>query len=130
MEEQKKPVIDAEALGAAIGRALVDANPELQEKKKNEERRKKAREALREEVAKANRERLARQMSCDHKKENGKFATNGQVLADGNVLIICTHCAYEWKLKASPENRRAIESGDLTLAEIQPPEIVKETARA
>lgn len=56
-----------------------------------------------------------RQGNCSHKKENGKWATGGQVIGGRFGMIICQHCQKAWYAKFSQENISMLNSGDLTL---------------
>jgi hypothetical protein len=64
----------------------------------------------------------ARQENCQHRKENGHWNTAGICTSDGMIALICQMCFKSWKVKVSAENYRAIEIGDLSLAESAPPQ--------
>lgn len=57
---------------------------------------------------------------CEHKKENGKWATGGQVIGN-EIFLICQHCQKTWQWKPSSEVIAQLLSGDLTLHQAEPP---------
>lgn len=67
------------------------------------------------------RGKQARHDACDHKKENGKWATGGQMLGTGIALTVCQHCQNEWYWKPSADVVQQLLSGDLTLHQSAPP---------
>jgi hypothetical protein len=62
-----------------------------------------------------------REDNCDHHKENGKWATSGQMLGNGLALTVCQHCQKEWYWEPSQSVAAQLLSGDLTLHQSQPP---------
>jgi len=108
-------------LAGAI-KAAIAPSPDAQMKaddlkKRTEDSRRSSLEAM-EAVRKATENRQA---GCDHKKENGKWATGGQVLGNGTALTICQHCQKAWYWKPAPEVAQQLLSGDLTLHQSAPP---------
>lgn len=108
---------------ATLAAELRKPDPKVEAKEQAQE----ARTAqVREQIIKAelaaHEAKLQMQMSCTHKKENGKFSTGGQVLNNGKLLILCSQCSKDWMIDITESNRRMIESGDLSVAEMAPPE--------
>ncbi len=69
----------------------------------------------------AHQQQEAFKASCSHKKENGKYSTGGQIMADGKALLICFQCSKNWRFEVNDQTRRLIDAGDVTLAEMRPP---------
>lgn len=110
-----------ELLAGAI-KAAIAPSPEDQEKK--DELKRRAQESKKASVDTMMADFQAkkdRQDRCDHKKENGKWATGGQMLGNGVALTICQHCQKAWYWKPAPEDAAQLLSGDLTLHQSQPP---------
>ena len=61
-----------------------------------------------------------RQNNCTHKKENGKWATGGQVIGGRYGLLVCQHCQRTWYTRFSQETIQSINAGDLTLHQNSP----------
>jgi len=59
--------------------------------------------------------KAARQASCGHRKENGRFSTGGQVIGGRFALLLCSHCQKPWYKVFSPETMAQLNSGDLVL---------------
>jgi len=64
--------------------------------------------------------KIDRQNRCKHKKENGRWATGGQVIKD-EIFLICQHCQKTWQWKPDASVISQLLSGDLTLHQAEPP---------
>lgn len=125
MAEKEKTVLTQEQvdLMTVFARTLMQGDPEEhKEKELLKERRKAMKASMIEAVEKARLSKTAAQNSCDHMKENGKPSTGGIVLSDGSVAVLCLKCFRPWKVPATNEQRRMVESGDVSLAEVKPPD--------
>jgi hypothetical protein len=124
-KEQEKTVLTQEQvdLMTVFARTLMQGDPEEHaEKEALKERRKAMKASMVEAVEKARLTKIAAQQACLHQKENGRPSTGGQMLSNGNVAIICMHCRRIWSVPATVDQRRMIESGDVSLSEVKPPE--------
>jgi hypothetical protein len=61
-----------------------------------------------------------RHAQCSHKKENGKFATSGQVIGGRYAILVCQHCQDCWYKEFDREVTAQLLSGDLTLFQTDP----------
>ena len=110
-----------ELLAGAIKAAIA---PDPEEKAKKDDLKAKAQASREASVATMMADHKAkedRQNACDHKKENGKWATSGQMLGNGIAMTICQHCQKTWLWKPSIEVAQQLLSGDLTLHQSAPP---------
>ena len=64
--------------------------------------------------------RVDRQTRCEHKKENGKWATGGQVVKN-EIFLICQHCQKTWQWNPGDAVIAQLLAGDLTLHQAEPP---------
>lgn len=62
-----------------------------------------------------------RQSSCQHKKENGKWATSGQVIGGRYAMLICQRCQKSWMWEPAAEVTAQLLAGDLVLFQAEPP---------
>lgn len=116
---KKEDLIDAlHELGVTLAKGDPDAAKEREEKKARLAISKKQ---FGDSVVRTEQAKAAFQAQCTHRKDNGEFATGGQPLSSGQVVIICQRCQKEWQIKPSETNLRMIERGDLSLAGIEPP---------
>ena len=124
-QEESKPLISRELAEAmkVFAETIVRGDPDVAKEKEEQKRRNKLYKdgVVRDEQARERREAAAKD-ACNHTKENGKWSTGGQVMGDGKILIICTHCRRCWKVPVPDNERRLIESGDISLAEVKPPD--------
>lgn len=126
MSTEQLAAIIAQATSAAVKETVQELrkpDPKIAAKEAEQEEREKQNRAKMIEMELSNHQaKLAMQAQCSHKKQNGNYSTGGQILNDGMLLVLCSQCSSEWKVPVSEANRRAIESGDLSIAEIAPPE--------
>jgi phage repressor protein C with HTH and peptisase S24 domain len=107
---QTKEIVAA-AVKAAKEPTEEDAAKKAEEKRRYDLSRKQARAQQEAEE----RSKRQRQLNCSHKKENGKWATGGQVIGERFGMIICQHCQKSWFATFSTEVISQLNSGDLTL---------------
>lgn len=60
------------------------------------------------------------QDNCGHKKENGKWATSGQVIGGRYSMLICQRCQKPWYKEFDREVTSQLLSGDLVLFQADP----------
>jgi hypothetical protein len=107
-------------LAGAI-KAAHAPDPEEQEKKDKEKARAAASRQASHDIMMADYQaKIDRQKNCSHKKENGKWATGGQVIKE-KIFLICQHCQKEWTWKPDPSVITQLLAGDLTLHQAEPP---------
>lgn len=109
-----------------LAETIVRGDPDVALQKEEDKKRKAAqKKSMMEAIEAARQNKIAAQANCNHKKNDGKdnaWSTGGQVFGDNNVGIICTRCQSFWKMPLSNEQRRMIDSGDVSLSEIAPPD--------
>lgn len=108
--------IVAEAVKAAKEPTQEEADKKAELKRRAEISRKQAVEQTMAEQ----RAKDQLQNNCNHKKENGKFATGGQIIGGKYALLVCQHCRKEWYQQFSPEVTAQLLSGDLVLSQADP----------
>lgn len=77
-------------------------------------------ESARQQLVMEDQAKHTRQTNCDHRKENGKWATGGQIIGGRYALLLCQHCFKPWYTTFSPENMAQLNAGDLTLTMCSP----------
>lgn len=96
---------------------------ELAEQKElddKEARFKKSRQQAIENQEMERRAREIQQERCSHKKENGKWATGGQIIGGRYGMLICQKCFKTWFADFSQDVINQLNSGDLTLHQADP----------
>lgn len=93
---------------------------ELQEIEEKEARFRKSRQQAIENQEMERRAREIQQERCSHKKENGKWATGGQIIGGRYGMLICQKCFKTWFADFSQEVINQLNSGDLTLHQADP----------
>lgn len=105
----------------------IKAAKELPDEEKEERAKKKKYEetAIKQAMEQAKAEEMAResrQSNCGHKKENGRWATSGQVIGGKFAMLICQHCQKTWMWEPTDPNVIAqLLAGDLVLLHAEPP---------
>lgn len=113
--EMTKGIV-AEAVKAAKEPTAEEAAKKAEDKERYERSRK---QALQQQEAEY-RSKMQRQSNCPHKKENGKFATGGQIIGGRYGMLVCQHCQKSWFANFSQEVIASINAGDLTLHQADP----------
>lgn len=108
--------IVAEAVKAAKEPTADEAEKKAELKRRAEVSRK---QALQQQAAEENAKQQ-RYRNCDHKKENGKWATGGQVIAGKYAVLVCQHCQKPWYNQFSSEVTSQLLAGDVTLFQASP----------
>lgn len=133
MEPEKPPVqitmthgqlqeMMQQVIATAIKAAKELPDEEKEERAKRKEYEKKVIDQAMEQAAAEENARNTRQANCGHKKENGKWATSGQVIGGRFAMLICQHCQKTWMWEPSDPNVIAqLLSGDLVLFQAEPP---------
>lgn len=120
----------AEMTKSIVGEAIKAAKePSEEEKEKRTELQRRAaisRKQAREQFAAEERAKAQRHANCSHKKENGKFATSGQVIGGRYAILVCQHCQDCWYKEFDREVTAQLLSGDLTLFQADPQGWAKE----
>jgi len=109
-----------EIVAAAITAAKAPTEAELKKAKEEQERYDKTIKQSMEQAKAEEMAKRARQQNCNHKKENGKWATGGQIIGGRYGLIVCQHCQKPWYAEFSQETISMINAGDLTLHQADP----------
>lgn len=114
----------AEMTKSIVAEAIKAAKePSEDEKEKRSELQRRAaisRRQAREQFAAEERAKEQRHANCNHKKENGKFATSGQVIGGRYAILVCQHCQDCWYKEFEREVTAQLLSGDLTLFQADP----------
>lgn len=113
--EQTKSIV-AEAIKAA-------KEPSADEQEKRAELQRRAaisRKQARDQFAAEENAKAQRHAACNHRKENGKFATSGQVIGGRYAILVCQHCQDCWYKEFEREVTAQLLSGDLTLFQADP----------
>jgi len=109
-----------EIVAAAIAAAKAPSAEELKKAKEEDERFQRTIKQSMQQAEAEEHSRRTRQTNCNHKKENGKFATGGQVIGGRYGMLVCQHCQKEWFANFSQEVISQLNSGDLTLHQADP----------
>lgn len=124
--EQLQVILKAQAeqtreiVAAAVAAAKAPTADEAAEKAEKKARYEKSRQQAIQNQEAERKAKEQRQNNCTHKKENGKYATGGQIIGGRYGMILCQHCQRPWFAKFSQEVISQINAGDLSLAMIDP----------
>jgi hypothetical protein len=114
----------AEMTKSIVAEAIKAAKePTEDEKEKRTELQRRAaisRKQARDQFAAEENAKKQRHAQCSHKKENGKFATSGQVIGGRYAILVCQHCQDCWYREYDREVTAQLLSGDLTLFQADP----------
>ena len=111
-----------EIVTAAVKAAKEPTQDEADKRAEAQRRAKISREQSHAQIMAEERAKKQRQDNCSnfHKKENGKWATSGQVIGGKYCLLICQHCQKTWYKEFDRETTAQLLSGDLTLFQASP----------
>lgn len=110
-----------QVVATAIKAAKELPDDEKLERQKKQELRDRSIQQAREQVEAEERAKTNRQSNCAHKKENGKWATSGQVIGGKFAMLICQRCQRSWMWQPDPETIAQLLAGDLVLFQAEPP---------
>jgi hypothetical protein len=116
----------AEQNRAAVTEAIRAAKePSAEEAEKRTELQRRAaisRKQSHEQMQAEENAKKQRHANCGnyHKKENGKWATSGQVIGGRYCILICQHCQKTWYKTFDREVTAQLLAGDLTLFQASP----------
>lgn len=118
LENQARMTKDivAEAIKAA-------KEPTAEEAEKKEELKRRAEISRKQAIAQQQAEEASknqRHANCSHRKENGKFATSGQIIGGKYASLVCQHCQMQWFKEFPAETTAQLLAGDLTLFQADP----------
>lgn len=124
-QEPEKLTITEHALTEMVKTLVTElkkpSGEEAEKQAAQKARDKRNRDAMLEEIRRNEETRKANQAACSHQKPNGRWCTAGQPFSDGKVRIICLACQSVWEVPMSAETQRAVERGNISLAEMAPP---------
>ena len=96
---------------------------ELAEQKELDEKKERFERSRQQAIQNMELDRRAREIQqerCPHKKENGKWATGGQVIGSRYGMLICQKCFKTWFAVFGQDVIQQLNSGDLTLHQADP----------
>jgi hypothetical protein len=124
--EQLQAILAAQAeltkgiVAEAVKAAKEPTADELEKRTELQRRAAISRKQARDQFNAEQQAKAQRHAQCSHRKENGKFATSGQVIGGRYAILVCQHCQDCWYKEFEREVTAQLLSGDLTLFQADP----------